>query len=112
MLRVIRKDYNFNVGVKEQPQQTNFIQDYQGVYVDTVRHVTNITPTADFRWKISNVSQLRFNYRGTTSQPSMTDLLAITDDSDPLNITKGNPGLKPSFTNSLRLFYKNYLLIL
>ena len=64
MLRVIRKDYNFNVGVKVQPQKTNFIQNYQGVYVDTVRTVTNITPTADFRWKISNVSQLRFNYRG------------------------------------------------
>ena len=109
MLRVIRKAYNFNVGVKVQPQQTNFIQDYQGVYVDTVRHVTNITPTADFRWKISKVSQLRFNYRGTTSQPSMTDLLDITDDSNPLNISKGNPGLKPSFTNSLRLFYNNYM---
>ena len=74
-----------------------------------MRHGTNITPTADFRWKIANVSQLRFNYRGTTSQPSMTDLLAITDDIDPLNITKGNPGLKPSFTNSLRLFYNNYI---
>lgn len=109
MLRVIRKDYNFNVGVKFQPQQTNFVQNYQGVYVDTVRNVTNITPTADFRWKISKVSQLRFNYRGTTSQPSMTDLLAITDDSDPLNITKGNPGLKPSFTNNLNLFYNNYI---
>lgn len=109
MLRVVRKDYNFNVGVKFQPQQTNFIQNYQGVYVDTVRNVTNITPTADFRWKISKVSQLRFNYRGTTSQPSMTDLLAITDDSDPLNIVKGNPGLKPSFTNSMWLFYNNYI---
>lgn len=109
MLRVVRKDYNFNVGVKFQPQQTNFTQNYQGVYVDTVRNVTNITPTADFRWKISKVSQLRFNYRGTTSQPSMTDLLAITDDSDPLNITKGNPGLKPSFNNSFRLFYNNYI---
>lgn len=39
----------------------------------------------------------------------MTDLMDITDDSDPLNVTKGNPGLKPSFTNSLRLFYNTYL---
>ena len=96
-------------GRTTQPQKTNFIHNYQRVYVVSVRTVTNITPTADFRWKISNVSQLRFNYRGSTSQPSMTDLLAITDDSDPLNITKGNPGLKPSFTNSLRLFYNNYI---
>ena len=39
----------------------------------------------------------------------MTQLLDITDDSDPLNISKGNPGLKPSFTNNFRLFYNNYI---
>lgn len=109
MLRIIRKAYQFNVGAMVMPQKTNFIQDYQGVKVDTVCTVTNVTPTADFRWKISQVSQLRFNYRGTTSQPSMTNLLDITDDSDPLNISKGNPGLKPSFTNNFRLFYNNYI---
>ena len=38
----------------------------------------------------------------------MTDLLDITDDSDPLNISKGNPGLKPSFTNSLRGSYNTF----
>ncbi len=108
MLRVIRKAYNLNVGVTVMPQQTKFIQDYRGRNVDTTRTVTNVTPTADFRWKISKVSQLRFNYRGTTSQPSMTDLLDITDNSDPLNISKGNPGLKPSFTNNMYLFYNNY----
>lgn len=108
MLRVIRKAYNLNVGVTVMPQQTKFIQNYRGRNVDTTRTVTNVTPTADFRWKISKVSQLRFNYRGTTSQPSMTDLLDITDNSDPLNISKGNPGLKPSFTNNMYMFYNNY----
>ena len=33
----------------------------------------------------------------------------IFDDSDPLNISKGNPGLKPSWTNSFNLFYNAYL---
>lgn len=112
MLRLLRTKYNLNLGVTVMPQRTEFRQDYQGVSVDTTRTVTNVTPTADFRWKISKVSQLRFNYRGTTSQPSMTDLLSITDDSDPLNITKGNPGLKPSFTNTMRLFYNNYMQIM
>ena len=108
MLRVVRNDYNFNVGVQMIPQKSDFTQDYQGVHTDTTRTVTNFSPTADFRWKISKVSQLRFTYRGETSQPSMTDLLDITDDSNPLNIRKGNPGLKPSFTQSMRLFYNNY----
>ena len=108
MLRVIRPKYNFNVGVMLQPQSSKYIQDYQGVHVDTTRSVINWSPTFDFRYRFSKVSNLRINYRGTTSQPSLTNLLDITDDSDPLNISKGNPGLKPSFTNNFRLFYNNY----
>jgi hypothetical protein len=62
----------------------------------------------DFRWKKSATGQLRFTYRANTSQPSMSDLLDITDDSDQLNIQKGNPGLKPSFTQNFQLFYNDY----
>lgn len=109
MLRIIREKYRFNAGVMVQPQQTRFIQEYQGVNTDTTRNVVNVTPTLDFRYRFSKVSNLRINYRGSTSQPSMTELLDITDDSDPLNITKGNPGLKPSFTNRLSLFYNTYI---
>ena len=109
MFRVVRKSYNLNVGFQVIPQRSHFTQDYKGIHTDTVRTVTNVAPTADFRWKISNVSQLRFTYRANTTQPSMSDLLDITDDSDPLNIKKGNPGLKPSFTQNIRLFYNNYI---
>ncbi len=109
MMRIIRQKYNLNFGVTIMPQETRFVQKYQGINTDTTRNVTNVSPTLDFRWKISKVSQLRVRYRGTTSQPSMTDLLDITDDSDPLNITMGNPGLKPSFTNTLNIFYNNYI---
>lgn len=109
MLRIVRPKYNFNVGVMLQPQKSKYVQDYKGLHVDTTRTVTNFTPTLDFRYRFNKVSNLRINYRGTTSQPSMTDLLDITDDSNPLNITKGNPGLKPSFTNSFRLFYNTYI---
>lgn len=109
MFRMIRPKYQFNAGVMLQPQSSHFLQDYQGVHTDTTRTVVNFTPTLNFRYRFSNVSNLRINYRGTTSQPSMTDLLDITDDSDPLNVTKGNPGLKPAFTNSLRAEYNNYM---
>lgn len=108
MLRVIREKYRLNVGVMVQPQHTSYQQDYLGIHVDTTRSVVNVTPTFDFRYKFSNVSNLRISYRGTTSQPSMSQLLDVTDDSDPLNISKGNPGLKPAFTNNFRFFYNNF----
>lgn len=76
--------------------------------IDTTRSVFNFAPNIDFRYRFSKVSQLRFNYRGRTGQPSMENLLPIVDNSNPLNIRVGNPGLKPSFTHSMRLFYNTY----
>lgn len=109
MFRMIREKFNLSAGLLLRPQKSHFKQDYQGHKADTVRTVTNFTPTMDFRYRFSKVSQLRFTYRGSTSQPSITQLLDIYDDSDPLNISRGNPGLKPSFTNNLRLFYNNFI---
>lgn len=108
MLRVIRKAYNFNVGIQIIPQHTQFSYRYMGNDIKTDRDVVNWSPTANFRWKISDRGQMRFEYRGSTSQPSMTDLLPITDNSDPLNITSGNPGLKPSFTQRFNWRFNNY----
>ncbi len=107
--RRVRDNYNFNVGVFVQPQRSNFIQKYLGHRTDTTRNVINVTPTADFRYYFSKEHQLRFRYRGSTSQPSMADMVQITDNTDPMNISIGNPGLKPSFTNNFTLNYNNFI---
>ncbi len=107
-LRFIRDKYNMNVGFTLLPQRSKMNYQYMGVDVDTVRTVFNFTPTMNFRYRWTKQRSLRINYRGRSSQPSMTDLLDITDDSDPLNITKGNPGLKPTFTNSLNLQFQDF----
>ena len=109
MMRFIRSKYNLNFGVMVQPQHSIFEQKYMGTDTIATRYVTNISPTLDFRYRFSKMSNLRVNYRGTTSQPSISQLLDITDKSDPLNISKGNPGLKPSFTQNFRLFYNNFV---
>lgn len=75
---------------------------------DTVRTVFNFSPQLDFRYRFSKVSQLRINYRGRSSQPSMENLLPITDNSNPLNVHMGNPGLKPAFTHTMRAFFNTY----
>ena len=108
-LRHWQEEYDYNIGFLVQPQHSNFIQDYRGVYVDTIRNVTNITPTFDFHYKFSDQQNIWVHYRGDTRQPEMTQLLDITDDSNPLYITQGNPGLKPQFTNSLNVYYNNYI---
>ncbi|MCR5076529.1 MAG: outer membrane beta-barrel protein [Prevotella sp.] len=108
MLRMNHEKWRMNVGVMLQPQHTTYMQDYLGVHVDTARTVVNWSPTFDFRYRFNEQSNLRVNYRGTASQPTMSQLLSIVDNTDPQNVSIGNPGLKPAFTNNFRLFYNSF----
>lgn len=108
-LRFIRDKYNMNVGFTLLPQHSRMR--YQGQNIpDTLvtRTVFNFTPTMNFRYRWTKQTSMRINYRGRSSQPSMTDLLPITDNSNPLNITMGNPGLKPTFNNSLNVNFQDF----
>ncbi len=101
--------YNLNLGVLYQPQTQHLVYDYLGQHFDEKRSVSNFSPTLDFRYKFNKRKSLRLNYRANTKQPSMEDMLPITDDSDPMNIRIGNPDLKPSFTQNFSLRYNNYV---
>lgn len=108
-VRYITEKIRFNAGLDFQPQRTR-MQYNRPSLIDTVitRKVFSFSPQIRFRYRFSKTNQLDIRYRGSSSQPSMTNLLNVVDDSDPLNISKGNPGLKPSWTNSLRAFYRGY----
>lgn len=107
-LRFIREKWQLSSGISLQPQHTVLSYKRGDYMVDTTRNVFNFAPNIDFRYRFSKVSQLRFTYRGRSSQPSMENLLPIVDNSNPQNIRVGNPGLKPSFSHTLRFFYNDY----
>ena len=107
-LRFIREKYQLSAGMSLQPQNTKLSYKKGDYMTDTTRTVFNFAPNLDFRYRFSKVSQLRITYRGRSSQPSMENLLPIVDNSNPLNIRVGNPGLKPSFAHTMRLFYNTY----
>ena len=101
-LRYVREKLNMNVGVSIHPQRSHYIQQYLGVPVDTVRTVANISPTLNLRYRYNQQTNLQVQFRGQTQQPNITQLLDIYDDTNPLNISMGNPSLKPSFTTNLQ----------
>ncbi|GAB6871583.1 outer membrane beta-barrel protein [Bacteroides rodentium] len=107
-LRFIRPKYQLNVGMNFQPQNTKLTYKKGDTDTVTTRNVFNFAPNVDLRMRFSKQSQLRLMYRGNSSQPNMENLLPVTDDSNPLNIQVGNPGLKPAFTHNLRLFFNDY----
>ena len=106
--RVNRETWRLSAGMAFRPQNTK-LSYKKGTYaVDTTRNVFNFSPEVDFRYQPQKQTQLRFTYRGRTSDPSMENLLPITDNSDPLNIRTGNPGLKPSFSHNMGLHFNTF----
>ncbi len=64
--------------------------------------VMNWSPQAMVSYDFGDNSNVRFFYFGRSSQPSTSQLMPVADNSDPLNISFGNPYLEPYFTHSLR----------
>ena len=107
--RRVRENYNFSIGLDFLPQRTTFNYKYMGKeYPEITRKVFNIAPRVNLRWNFDKQTNLHVRYNGRTRQPSMTNLLDITDDSNPLVISKGNPGLKPSFSHNIFANFNSY----
>ena len=106
--RVNRETWRLSAGMAFRPQKTTLSYKKGDFQVDTTRNVFNFSPEVDFRYQPQKQTQLRFSYRGRTSDPSMENLLPITDNSDPLNIRTGNPGLKPSFSHNMNLHFNTF----
>ena len=104
----ITENSRLNVGVSFLPQNTKL--DYKKGNLDTLstRQVFNFTPTLDYRYRFSKTSSIHMTYKGRSSQPNMTDMLPIYDDTNPLNIRVGNPDLKPAFTHSMNLMFNSF----
>ena len=62
----------------------------------------NWSPQAMLNYDFNDNTNIRFFYFGRSSQPSTTQLLPVPDNSNPLNISLGNPNLNPYFNHSLR----------
>lgn len=105
MLRFVTSKMNLSAGITWMPQYSEMSYKYLSIDTLLKRSVYNFTPNVRLRYKWDKTTTLNLFYRGYTNQPGMTDLVDVTDDSDPLNVRKGNPGLKPSFTHNLRAHF-------
>lgn len=107
-MRYITSLLNISAGVRVEQQNQKMVYQYQGLDTIASRSFSRISPTLNARFRFTKQHTLRLTYRGNSSQPNMTDLFNLTDNSNPLNIREGNPNLKPSFTNNFNADYNNY----
>lgn len=75
------------------------------------RDFINWSPQASFQYRFSQQKSLRLNYYGNTSQPSIDQIQPVRVNTDPLNITLGNPDLKPSFRSGFNVSYNSYKIL-
>ncbi|WP_210463068.1 TonB-dependent receptor [Rufibacter roseolus] len=60
-------------------------------------------PSLTVNWK-----EFNFSYNVNVKEPSAADLQPVTDQSNPLFIQYGNPGLAPTISNSLNLHFRKF----
>lgn len=98
----------FNAAVSVNPEHTALEYRKGDFETHSTRSVFTFSPNVRFRYNFSKTNRLDINYRGNSSQPSMTNLLPVADTSNPLAISAGNPDLAPSWSDNLRLFFNSY----
>jgi hypothetical protein len=98
----VREKYNYTVGVAVQPSYSESKTVEPDTTYTVTNKVVNFAPIVQFIYRWDKQTTLRLNYTGAVNQPSATQLSNVRDESNPLNITYGNPDLNPSFRNSFR----------
>jgi hypothetical protein len=101
--RVVKKKYNYQFGVAAQRTllQSNNLSKKSIIEQSS----TNLFPTASFNYRFARSKNFRFDYRGRTNQPGVTQLQPIRDVSNPLYQTEGNPFLKQEYSNNFSVNY-------
>lgn len=100
------KTWNISGGISLQPENRSIDQKTGLLQADTTMQSINVQPSVMVSWR-KKKARIQFIYNGGTRQPSLSSLLSLTDNSDPLNISWGNPDLKPIYNQFIRLDIQN-----
>ncbi|MEO7309164.1 MAG: outer membrane beta-barrel family protein [Chitinophagaceae bacterium] len=99
----------YNVGLRAESSNYNGTQIRKaGDTAFKVDYPISLFPSAFVSYKLTDKEDLQFNYTRRINRPNFFQLIPFVDyTSDPLNISQGNSGLKPEFTNSFEANYSN-----
>jgi ferric enterobactin receptor len=98
------KNFGYEVGLRAESS------DYKGELTNTGETFSNkypisLFPSVFLSQKLKNNQELQASITRRVNRPNFFQLIPYTDYTDSLNITKGNPALKPEFTSSIEMSY-------
>ncbi len=99
------KKFSYQLGLRAESSN------YKGELLTTgqkfsTNYPLSLFPSTFFTYKLTDKQDLQLNYSRKINRPNFFQLLPYLDNSDPLNLSKGNPALKPEFTTLIELAYQ------
>jgi len=106
------KDFGYQLGIRAESSKYNgTVKTATSSSKDTVITYNNDFPLSFFpsiflTQKLKNSQELQMNFSRRINRPNFFQLFPFTDYSDSLNLSRGNPNLKPEFTYSSEISYQ------
>ena len=102
----------FNVTVGGDVSNTDYRQ-INKMYHDTTNdfNYLNLMPNVDVTYNLSKQTSVKIRYAGSTIQPTFTQIQPLRQNSDPLNITIGNPDLQQGFRHKVDVRFNDYKIL-
>lgn len=99
------KTWSYQAGIRAESS------DYTGMLLSTkssfsTKYPISLFPSVFVTKELKNNQDIQLNYSRRVNRPNFFQLIPYTDISDPQNYTKGNPAVKPEFTNSYEMSYQ------
>ena len=98
------KDFGYKLGLRAESSE------YTGILLGSNEKFSNSYPVSFFpslflSQKLKDKQELQFSVTRRVNRPNFFQIIPFVDYTDNLNITKGNPDLKPEFTQSFEMSY-------
>lgn len=105
--RLNRKKWNLGTGIDVQSAVLEgVVTAGEGLPVrQTFEH---LLPHLNLHLEFEQNQNVDFSYNTTVTPPTVEELQPIPDVSDPLNITEGNPTLKPEYAHTMNLNFASF----
>ena len=107
-IKINYADKKFKINVGSGIGVTHFDLEDNSYNKSYIRNYTNFFPSASVNYTYKSNHNLRFNYNGSTTQPTVNELQPLRNNNNVFNQYIGNPDLKPSFTNSFNISHNSY----
>ena len=99
--------FRAQIGFSAQPTTTHNETYRAGQQLDPYDDTRwRFAPSGMLWWEMGEDANMRIFYRGSSNQPSVSQLIPVPDNSNPLRISFGNPYLAPYFSHGINGDYR------